>query len=597
MEKTNSKLLNKLLKDRRFLVALSNYSNNDLNTLLNNLSAVIDYYLSNPSAEYPTDIEKLFSKIKKSPGKYNIVVFNSESEKSLRLLGFNPDSYYQDSELRNLSGALSFLPSHENVTIYSSIKDALKEGVPAPKILYQHILKQPKDQRKPLKTGESERDYYERVIEDRFDKSGVKDKKVRRLANRILDKYLDKKITLCFLPSNDPNKRYKPTDLTLITLPSIHELLNICVMNRDFRIGEEFPLSRPVEQSKKRYSRLSYSRVEELTIDENFAYNNEELTGDISYDIDTVFGKLDTKRTRERLSTNPDKNIAEIKKSSDINLTLRNGKYTINHGRHRVLYLLYYYLRSMKDYSNRDKLEAFKKYLSIPVNVDHTIEDENINGILISLERIRPNIRFLKVDIKNDLPELLVIDGENVYHTTNEKDLLELSKFLLSNKPENKFYMGKTKPSKENYRDLMNSLIVKLKEDLFKMNLLDIIRYLRNNGYDKELDLFALHSMYTAINNRYTLDMIQRHETSIIVEAEAMEVTKKLSGLLNRIFTNNPKLVLLDTTAIVNYLKTKEEFQQYPDLYLKRSIESNEVRNKKIYEMLQSSFEESPKKL
>lgn len=607
MKKTNSKQLNKLLNNQRFIVELCNYSKNDIDTVIKNLSKVIGYFLNNPDANY-NNIEELFKQIDKHPeiGSYHIIPVNGDSLKSIRVLGLNPNNYYNDVDLLTLNQYLSYTPRTEDLIVYNNITEAINGAFSTPGVLYNQILKQPKGKERPLQVGELERDYYESVMQTRLTNSKYSnDKRVKKLAKKVLDKYLDKGAALCFINEDRVVSTIKQNDFLLITLPSKHHLINTCAMNQDLRIGAKYPISekKPSKEPPK-YSSLHYTRIEAIPIDDTFNYTNEELTGDISYDIDTIYGKLDVKGSKEKISSSPDENIASIKELNDINLTRRNGSYAINHGRHRLLYIKNYFERNREYYSSRGKLKQLREYLTIPVNVDITIEDRNIQDLLISLERIKPSVKFLKVDITNDLPELVIIEHGNAYHVASEKDILELSKFLLNNTINNKFFIGRLTKHRVDYRELMNHLIATLKEKLFNMNFLDLVRYLKTNGftikgqeYDgSEIDFFTLHAWYTDINHRVTLDRLHNVEPSILKNAEAEELATKTAALLTRIFMKNPKLVLLDSTAILNYLKTKEEFANYPDIYLKRCIENNDYRNKSIYEMLKSSYEEQKKK-
>lgn len=108
----------------------------------------------------------------------------------------------------------------------------------------------------------------------------------------------------------------------------------------------------PKEESLKRYSSLSYPRYEVIKVDDKFVYDNSEFTGDALYDVDQIYGRLDTHNSREVLSSIPlQEKIENIKKSYDISANLRNGKYRISNGRHRLIFLKYYYL-SNRDYCN-----------------------------------------------------------------------------------------------------------------------------------------------------------------------------------------------------------------------------------------------------
>ena len=607
MRKANEKFINKLMNDSSFLVRLCNYSNNDIELVIKNLAKILDYYITNPDCEYPNNIEVLFRTIASSPkiDNYHIIPYNGAYTKTIRHLGIRPELYYKDGMLYYLNSLLSYQPTEERLVVYNNIEEALQNGFTSPKTLYNQILKQPKNKKQPLTVGITEYDYYLDVIETRINNTKYRNmKEVHRLAKKVLKKYTEKGITLCFTKDKETNKPIPAKDLLIISLPSKHQLQKICAFNKNIKIGSKVLDEPPSKKEYPKYSSLSYTRIEQVPIDDTFTYVNPELTGDVSYDIDTVYGRLDYKDTKNTLSSNPDENIARIKNLNDINLVRRNGEYLIENGRHRIVYLKNYYENNKAYYERIGKLNELKRYLTIPVNVEMTIEDKRINELLLSLQKISPQMRFLKVDITNDEPNLVVVAEGHAYHVNGEKELLLLTKYLMSKQPMNEFYIGSMTRTKKNYLELTYHLIATLKEKFYLMNFIEIINYLKthevivngNEYHGDILDYFNLHACYTDINHRVALGRIRSNEEQIIKDAEAAEINIQLGNMLTSLFKSKPDLILLDVDTLTRIIKSREEFASYPELVIKRSIENNEYRVKNIYNMLKES-QDSKRKL
>jgi hypothetical protein len=65
--------------------------------------------------------------------------------------------------------------------------------------------------------------------------------------------------------------------------------------------------------------------------------------------------------------------------------------------------------------------------------------------------------------------------------------------------------------------------------------------------------------------------------------------------MLTSIFSSKPELILMDVDSLTKLVKAREEFAVYPELVIKRSIENNEYRLRKIYDMLQEAHDSKRK--
>jgi len=178
--------------------------------------------------------------------------------------------------------------------------------------------------------------------------------------------------------------------LNFLSIPSRYKLIMMCAQNRKFSLGTKIDFKtgeKYIEPKEKEDITLPlfYSRYETKCIDDEFIYINTELTGDINYDIDLVYGLLDTNNTQGIDPSNYQANINSIKRKNDIIIRECDGKYLIRNGRHRLLYLKYIYSLYFKSYEKEGILDTLRRNLTIPLYIEKTYSDE-INNIVKQLK-------------------------------------------------------------------------------------------------------------------------------------------------------------------------------------------------------------------
>ncbi len=543
------KYLKTILETEDFYPFLCAFSNNDIEKTIDNLAKLINYILTNDEELRNKSIKELLTEALsyQKQGEFFIFSTNSYLDNIFALTGLNLDARRKGmmSELTKLDQNLSFLTYDKSsyFPIYGSIRKAIEEGFKHPKSLYTSILKQPANKIKPITVGETETKYYNSILQERlqnlpkeYAKTGTK------VANKVLNEIIGRDITLYFLPTD---KEYEdeltfsilPIHLRKISIPSRYTLLNICAKNKGLHPGEKIsivdgkPYKEPMPKPKKAYSSLRYIRYEKVPIDDTFTYENNELTGDLSYDLDLLYGKLDNdKNVRGTLSSSSlNQNIERIHNSNDINLNLRNGIYDIKNGRHRLLYLKNFFLSNYKSYSNPILLNRLKEMVTIIAAVNRTCEDEEINYYLINLERMFPFIRFIKNDIQNDDFSIIIILGNNSYLIENKQELIEFYNLASKEKFDNEFFFG------FNYRYeyisgpvLIAKVITEVKEQFTKMDLADIIYYLRskpiilrNEQIDiSKLNIEMLYNAYTMVIHLIELGELRNNPFDYVAKSE-----------------------------------------------------------------------------
>ena len=263
----------------------------------------------------------------------------------------------------------------------------------------------------------------------------------------------------------------------------------ICAKNKRLTEGTKISLDNgevlkefPPEK-KKKYSSLYYSAYEEIPITEDFIYDNDELTGEATYDIDDLYGKFNSNGSREKISElNLSQKLDIIKQSHDLRAIKKDNTYTIVNGRHRLIYLKYYYLSNYKQCKTPFELKMLKDMVTVPILLDKTIEDDEIQSVLIYLEQINPNIRFYKTNILNNNCDLIIVNRNKAYHIKSKEELIKLASYLGNRIENNEFMIGiNTDLDSYLYKIIIYKLITIFKSEFFKMDLMDIVKYLQNN--------------------------------------------------------------------------------------------------------------------
>jgi len=542
------KFLNDLFDSRDFYPFLCAKSDNDVDKTIDNLSKIINYVLTtDEELSYTSQGEILKAALAyKKQGEYFIFATNSYLDSHIKLFGLSPDIRLNKMNiaLTTLARQISYLDAESSVyvPVYGSIKKAIEEGFSNPKSLYRSILKQPSNDKQPAFVGSTETSYYRSILEqrlrnvpDEYHKTGA------AVAKRILKEIIGKDITLYFIPTDREVENgvlyshVSPFKLRSITIPSRYSLIMTCARNKGLKDDTRLSIDTgeayiPPTRETKKYSNLSYYNYETVRIDENFKYDNEELTGDISYDIDELYGRFAKERTRETLDAmSLDEKIRKIKNSYDIAMTYADGKYHISNGRHRVLFLLHYYLKNYRDCQKEVLLNMLKDSTTIIAFIERKIEDPEINKILLYLERKYQGVTFLKVNILNDEFDIITVLKGRAYHLRSREDLIRFTNYLERDTLINEFYIGNNSNLEVfSYEILMSKLVLIFGNRILSMDLMDIINYLKQNPMEADgetingenLNYSSLYLAYTTVIHQAELNKYRNEPLSIVQVAE-----------------------------------------------------------------------------
>lgn len=597
--------INKLFQEPNFFNKLCSISNNNIEEVINNIYLIINYYLSTQDIIYKYNIQELLTKAQSIPKVEDIIIHpsNSHYERKYKLLGLNSTSILTDTEtieLEILEQQVSY-STQSTISYCAQITPDIKEAITlshtSPTIVYKSILKQPNQKELPIVTGTKETNYYQSILEIRLKNvDELYRKTVTKKAKRILKRYIGKDSLLVLFPkctkryyisnkdiSNQETSEYIPSRyLSFITIPSRYKLLSICNENKrirngeliDIKTGEEYQTTTIVEEPTYH---VYYSRFETLPITQEFIYSNNEFTGDISYDLDLIYGHLDTNHSRERTPKDPYRNIDFIKTKDDIHVRLINGKYHIRNGRHRLLFLKNFYVTNYHSYKETDSLDKLRELVTINIGIERTIESPSINNLLSKIKELNPKINIFKTNINNEEPELLIIYDDYVYITSTEEELNILYKYLSNEEYINPYYIGtnNTKPN-INYQDLYDYLILTLKEKLFDMSLTDIIKYLIKEGFYQhdqyflisDFNYYYLYFEYTDLQHYIQLKKLFKKPITIIEDTKEKLEKQFIGEKIISIIKQHPDLIDLDWKDLYQIISSIEEFSNYSSEFL-----------------------------
>lgn len=599
--KENIQTLNKRISAPNFYQELCDFSQNDINLVIQNLSKIIAYYLYSDDKITSDQLSTLFIKINhfqiQCP-KYAIHPTNNFYARKMKRNGVNSNLPFMkmlDSELICLAEFVSVYPNliPYGISLYTEIQEALKEALFSPSIVYKDILKQPQKQELPISVGEAENIYYENVFQKRL--TGTRASLVRTSANmgkRVLSKIVGQKAVLVFLPIEQvPNMdllqgetalHISANKLAFLEIPTYYTLLNFCVQNKgieegtkiEYKTGEIHKESKPATYTTSRYY---YNRYEKISVTEQFEYQNSEFTGDTLYDIDLIYGSLDSNNSREVLENSFDVNYAKIKEASDIKVRKKKDKYTILNGRHRLLYLKHYYLTNYQYYSEAGQLDRLKEKVTIPMLVEHTIEDQEFVRYLDKINTLA-SFTLLKNDIRNDNLEFIIIIEDYVYCIRSAIELADLYNLLVAKKYRNPYYIGKNIKQKAYvYEELMRRLIIVLKKEIENLSFLDLIQYIATNpeivnGLNIEtnnLNFAIFHHIYINFLNKITISKIYNRKIDIIAEAIGEKEAERIGEQIIEFLNQNPEYTKMPWTDLYEILHQIPEFSSYDSDYLR----------------------------
>ncbi len=618
------KTINTLFNKKDFFKILCAYSYNDINIVIRNISIIINYYLVTKDTRISYSIEELLKLAKNNTEtNHNILIRPSNSFylNYYKINGLNP--YFTipiipNIDLEQLDSKVSLFPGfiEEGISkIYVDIKQSIIESFSYPEILYKSILKQPKGKELPLVVGTTETTYYESILEIRLKNIVEEERKTHAsITKKVLNEMIGKDSLLVLFPRATKQYKISSTDieehltdtyispllLSFIKIPSRYKLLSLCAENKQLRNGELIDINTGATYTlpasiEPQYIPPQYSRYEKLSVTDLFEYTNSEFSGDIYYDIDLIYGQLDSNKSREKMLASQEGNIASIKQRDDISVRKIGDKYEIRNGRHRLLYLKYFYVTNYEAYKKEGRLSELKNYVTIPVNVESSIEDEKANFFLAKLFQLNPKMNFYKINIKNDNPEIIIIFNNRIYALPNADSIEELYNLLLNSSFENKYYLGINNPNnQENYQRIFDYLIIDLKEKIFNMDLLDIIIHLLKEGVNVEgkqykvptLNIKQLYSSYVDLQHTLQLNSFFYPTRDMIKHTENKLKMKTIGYKVIDIIKNNPSYIKLSWDELYDILILYQELATFDSDFLKEAADSAGYQKLKLEYLL-----------
>lgn len=630
-----AKTINTLFAKKNFFEKLCDYSNNDINLVTYNIGKIINYYLVTKDTRTSYPIIELLKKTNEVTETSLDILFHPSNSFYLnyyRLNGLNPYIKINNIpkiDLEYLDRDISLFPSYIDICyskIYSDINEAITESFLCPNSLFKSILKQPKGKELPLVVGTSEKNYYRSILDIRLKNIHPEITKTHTtIAKKALNGIIGKDSVIVLLPkkthfTNISEKDIKdnitglfipPIYLSFIKIPSKYKLLSMCAANKQLRNGELLNINTgekyelPI-QDKQEFIGTMYSRYEQISVTDLFEYTNSEFTGDIDYDIDLIYGQLDSNKSREAALRNTVQNIESIKKRDDITVRKKGNKYEIRNGRHRILYLKHFYVSNYESYKQDNRLHTLKKYVTIPMNVESSIEDEITTQYILKLYYLNPRTEFYKTNINNDLPNLIIVFNNRVYSINSTEEIIELHNYLLQNHFHNKYYICENDSNySKDYQKIFDYLIINLKEKTYNMDLLDIIRHLINKGIEiddtihqlSKLNIGQLYASYVDLQHNLQLQRIFNTKRDIIKKTKnkykATEVGQFIMNLINR----HPKLIELSWDNLYKILITYKELSEYDEEFLRDSADFAGYQKLKLEYILKDEEYTKPPKL
>ena len=329
----------------------------------------------------------------------------------------------------------------------------------------------------------------------------------------------------------------------------------------------------PVEIKKQEIKPLpvlTYSRYENIIIDDKFIYDNEELTGDLYYDIYTIYNIDDGHNSKKYLSEPSEENILRIKNNHDIKLIKTKKGYEISNGRHRLLYLksLYQLTKLIKENNNQ---EFDNNNFKVTLLVEYKLEDERINHILDKLKSIFPGMKAYKVNPYDDNPVIFIYINRTTYLIHNYEELVD----FISNMEKYK-YLTRTKKDDTDYDELIISMYKILGTKLYELSILDVINYLElNNMIDK--DQININKLYYSF--RLLLDgvhqKILRGQSILDLNLDFILFSKKYRLGSELMLIINNKIDDINSSNLISILRNYPQYDEYTDSYLLESLNTN----------------------
>ena len=287
------------------------------------------------------------------------------------------------------------------------------------------------------------------------------------------------------------NGEINKKDSNGIRIPNVHFIVKLCNEN----IQEREEKERKRHEFAARYDKLkgfnetgfTYTRPEMVSLDKDFNYYYVDCTGDICQDYYQLYKD-------ERYNVDDDSplrngyysNLNSINYSNNIQIIKLGNMYSIDNGRHRLLYVLYHSISE-----------------NIPCTVTRRIEDKEFNIITNKLSK-NNNAYLYKNNIFNDDPDIVICLNNKLYNTRSIEEIKDFYYHLNNKQYLSKYYVSDFHIV--SFSDSLNTLY-RYKKDLIEkfceiginfinMNFSDLLRIYPN--YNNQLLYEAFNQLKTS---------------------------------------------------------------------------------------------------
>lgn len=232
-----------------------------------------------------------------------------------------------------------------------------------------------------------------------------------------------------------------------------------------------------------------YTTYELLKIDEHFPYEGINLSENIEKD----YNYLTNDERNNIISNSYEENIQNIINNPNIiSLVKENNKYTIEDGRHRLIYII------------KNKKEQY-----IPVKIKKKFEDQKVNDILYILKK-KYNTKIIKNNPTNDDINLLLIIKDKYYKIENINELYNFFISLDKNEDLSKYLQG-------NFDAILNPSLYPQYQKIIKEKEQQEGKYIYTLNYDEIIKIFKINNitfykLFTIYKQNYLYNEIKQNK-------------------------------------------------------------------------------------
>lgn len=316
------------------------------------------------------------------------------------------------------------------------------------------------------------------------------------------------------------------------------------------------------EDSSKKI--FKYQRYDNIKIDNNFKYYHFDLTGKVSKDFKILYGDKDIHNSKVVFKHSFFDNLLKIKRSSDIIVYKKDDIYIIYNGRHRLVYLSYYYQKF-----------SFEDVFLIPALVTKEFDDTRVNEILNQLI-IDFKATVYKVNYYDDNASFCIILNDNIYIVNNA---LELDDFNTNR--EKYLYTKLSEIIEIDFSELFRKIIDIVGDKFFEMNFLDLLDFIRDGNISIDNRIVTTENINIDKFYNYYFDICQSvqycriHDYEIPKDLNVLNATclpiNRFGHIIMEFLYENPFYQNFTWKELLEIIENFTEFEGYDAEFLLES--------------------------